>query len=629
LRKRESGREHIDPGAPPLQDVRSVGVRRYPGSQNREIIYMIRRVTICAILICCLSTVYDHGLARERKKGWAVGVRGGANLWLTDYENGVVGEGWELMLRYGVTPWFSFGLQGGYEELKASNKPNIPGLAADYIKLHSFPASIVGTVHLLHDQQVSPFFSLGIGGIAYQRKDGLSNVVGGSGLKLSYHIPVGVGVEFFPLDNDNLSVVTEADYRIMNDRTDFFENGGNDAYVTAKIGLTWYFGKSKPCEGIDDDSDDPDKDGLTMDQERERKTDPCNPDTDGDGLPDGDEVRAHTDPLKPDTDGDGLSDGDETKKSLTDPLKADTDGDGLNDGDEVMKYTTNPLKADTDGDGLSDSDEVAGVLVEIRVAGDSVVSKLCKTDPLIPDTDGDGLKDGEEVAGVRVPLEVVGAPAETTLCRTDPLNPDTDGDGVSDGDEAVGMSIELAVVGKPQETKFCRTNPLDPDTDGDDLKDGDEVNHYKTDPLNPDTDGDDLKDGDEVHRYETDPLSPNRIITSKDIQRFIVANFSSGATTSPAADTVRLVWVLDSLRENATLGVKIVGYADSIGNWIRNRELSLERAEFVQRWLRERGISADRIQSPEGRGSRYPVATNRTKEGREKNRRVEIEFRKR
>ncbi len=589
---------------------------------------MIKRVALCVVLIYCLSTVCDHGYARERKKGWAVGVRGGANLWLTDYEHGVVGEGWELMLRYGVTPWFSFGLQGGYEELKASNKPNIPGLVADYIKLHSFPASIVGTVHLLYDQQVSPFFYLGVGGIAYRRKDGLSNVVGGSGLTLSYHIPVGAGIEIFPLGNDNLSVVTEAGYRVMNDRTDFFQNGGNDAYVTAKIGLTWYFGKSKPCEGIEDDSDDPDRDGLTMDQEMERKTDPCNPDTDGDGLPDGDEVKDQTDPLKPDTDGDGLNDGDEVKKYRTDPLKADTDGDGLNDGDEVMKYTTNPVKADTDDDGLNDNEEVAGVRVVIHVAGDSAASKLCKTDPLTPDTDGDGLKDGEEVAGVQVPLAVVGAPAETTLCRTDPLNADTDGDGLSDGKEASGMFIELAVAGKPAETKFCRTDPLDTDTDSDDLNDGDEVDRYRTDPLNPDTDGDDLNDGDEVHRYETDPLSPNRIITSQDIQRFIVANFNSGANTIPPADTVRLVWALDSLMENTNLTVKVVGYADSIGNWRKNRELSLQRAAHVQHWLISRGISMDRIQSPEGRGSRYPVATNRTREGRQKNRRVEIEFRK-
>ena len=61
-------------------------------------------------------------------------------------------------------------------------------------------------------------------------------------------------------------------------------------------------------------SADPDKDGLTNDQELQQGTDPNKADTDGDGLTDGDEVRKYrTDPLNSDTDGDTYQYGAEVK----------------------------------------------------------------------------------------------------------------------------------------------------------------------------------------------------------------------------------------------------------------------------------------------------------------------------
>ena len=56
-------------------------------------------------------------------------------------------------------------------------------------------------------------------------------------------------------------------------------------------------------------SEDPDADGLAVDQETTAGSDPRNPDTDGDGISDGDEVNNHgTDPLRTDSDGDGQAD---------------------------------------------------------------------------------------------------------------------------------------------------------------------------------------------------------------------------------------------------------------------------------------------------------------------------------
>lgn len=60
---------------------------------------------------------------------------------------------------------------------------------------------------------------------------------------------------------------------------------------------------------------DPDRDGLSNNQELQLGTDPNNPDTDGDGLTDGQEVLTYrTDPLQKDTDGDGFGDAEEIQK---------------------------------------------------------------------------------------------------------------------------------------------------------------------------------------------------------------------------------------------------------------------------------------------------------------------------
>lgn len=58
-----------------------------------------------------------------------------------------------------------------------------------------------------------------------------------------------------------------------------------------------------------------------------------------------------------DTDADGLTD-EQEKDKRTDPLSWDTDGDLLSDGDEVNTWETNPLVADTDGDTYKDGEEI-------------------------------------------------------------------------------------------------------------------------------------------------------------------------------------------------------------------------------------------------------------------------------
>ena len=67
-----------------------------------------------------------------------------------------------------------------------------------------------------------------------------------------------------------------------------------------------------------------------------------------------------------------------------------------------------------------------------------------------------------------------------------------------------------------------------------------------------------------------------------------------------------------------------VGHTDSIGTVPYNQRLSVRRAEAVKAFLVSQGIERNRVYT-EGKGESQPVADNKTKEGRAKNRRVEIE----
>ena len=67
-----------------------------------------------------------------------------------------------------------------------------------------------------------------------------------------------------------------------------------------------------------------------------------------------------------------------------------------------------------------------------------------------------------------------------------------------------------------------------------------------------------------------------------------------------------------------------IGHTDSIGSDAYNQKLSVRRAESVKAYLVSKGIEPNRVYT-EGKGEKQPVASNKTKDGRQKNRRVEIE----
>jgi len=97
------------------------------------------------------------------------------------------------------------------------------------------------------------------------------------------------------------------------------------------------------------------------------------------------------------------------------------------------------------------------------------------------------------------------------------------------------------------------------------------------------------------------------------------------ATNSSRIREYSMVKVTDFSRfllKNRGSRVTIIGHTDSVGSATANRRLSYKRAETIVNALILEGISPSRIHA-EGRGESEPIASNQTKDGKAKNRRIE------
>jgi OOP family OmpA-OmpF porin len=77
------------------------------------------------------------------------------------------------------------------------------------------------------------------------------------------------------------------------------------------------------------------------------------------------------------------------------------------------------------------------------------------------------------------------------------------------------------------------------------------------------------------------------------------------------------------MNENKDKKAALSGHTDNVGTEAYNQKLSERRVEAVRDYVVKKGVDGGRI-SGEGFGESKPIADNRTKEGRAKNRRVEI-----
>lgn len=97
---------------------------------------------------------------------------------------------------------------------------------------------------------------------------------------------------------------------------------------------------------------------------------------------------------------------------------------------------------------------------------------------------------------------------------------------------------------------------------------------------------------------------------------------TNSATLSTAAQDA-LTKAAQTLVQYPDTTLTVAGHTDNTGTDAINEPLSQRRAQSVASYLNQRGVATSRL-STIGYGSRQPVASNATAEGRAQNRRVEI-----
>jgi len=98
------------------------------------------------------------------------------------------------------------------------------------------------------------------------------------------------------------------------------------------------------------------------------------------------------------------------------------------------------------------------------------------------------------------------------------------------------------------------------------------------------------------------------------------------ALMEPSADSIAILdQAIDTLKRYPEVRVEVVGHTDSVGSDEYNQKLSERRAKIVYDYMTSHGIPASRLDGPKGYGESRPIDTNDTKEGRQRNRRTELQ----
>jgi outer membrane protein OmpA-like peptidoglycan-associated protein len=100
--------------------------------------------------------------------------------------------------------------------------------------------------------------------------------------------------------------------------------------------------------------------------------------------------------------------------------------------------------------------------------------------------------------------------------------------------------------------------------------------------------------------------------------------FPKGSADLDETATRDLANLADIAKSLSGYMIEIAGYSSNTLTTEADRKLSEERAAAVARYFREKNIPLRRILVPVGFGSTQPVASNRDRQGRELNRRVDI-----
>ena len=256
-------------------------------------------------------------------------------------------------------------------------------------------------------------------------------------------------------------------------------------------------------------------------------------------------------------------------------------------------------KQDRDNDGVADKDDKCP-----DVAGKPELNGC-------PDADGDGITDAEDACP-----DVFGL-KEFNGC------PDTDGDGIADKDD------ECPEVAGKAALKGC------PDADNDGIADKDDKCPQQAGPKEnngcpwPDTDRDGVLDKDDECPEEAGPASNKGCPeVTQEVQTQLnsfakTILFDVGKSTIRPESATVLNNIVNVLNKYKNSKFSVEGYTDTSGNKDKNQRLTEDRAYSVKAYLVDKGINPARL-SAKGFGPEKPIASNKTKKGRELNRRVEI-----
>jgi OOP family OmpA-OmpF porin len=101
-------------------------------------------------------------------------------------------------------------------------------------------------------------------------------------------------------------------------------------------------------------------------------------------------------------------------------------------------------------------------------------------------------------------------------------------------------------------------------------------------------------------------------------------NFSSGRSELPSESIAVLNKVKDVIKNLGPGDVSVEGHTDAVGAATANQKLSEKRAQSVMQFFTADEILSDNKMNFVGHGYSKPLSTNKTKEGRAQNRRVDI-----
>ena len=244
------------------------------------------------------------------------------------------------------------------------------------------------------------------------------------------------------------------------------------------------------------------------------------------------------------------------------------------------------------------------------------ISNVAKAEipAVVVDADGDGIADEDD----RCPL-IAGVSAN------DGCPADSDGDGIYDNKD------RCPNYAGTKENKGC---PLDADGDG--IHNGldkcpDLAGVSENDGCPSDKDGDGV--------YDTEDRCPNRpglaadggspkIQIDEAEQKILQTairdvKFKTGSAELVPSSRVVLDKIVALMEKYPAYKLSINGHTDSQGDSAKNMQLSRQRARAAKEYLVSKNIRGGRIIA-KGFGSKVPVDSNETAEGRKNNRRIEF-----